>query len=126
MHRSIIASFVFSAFAVFGSGPEANAQENMIRQAAQNRNIHLPGRFTVQGKTFHDVAEVVLGNGQVFMRATLWELICSPFMSEWYVSSSGDIVVRVSFANPQPIFHLGTVAVFNGRQELDRDRIRLD
>jgi len=31
------------------------------------------------------------------MRATLWDLICSLFMRDWYISSSGQVAVRLGF-----------------------------
>lgn len=55
----VIAGVAIAALIAMAGGSAATAQESMIRQAAQDRNVKLPGTFTVQGHAFHDVAEVV-------------------------------------------------------------------
>lgn len=126
MKRSLFSVVTVGILTVLAGNAPAKAQESFIRQAEQDRNVKLPGVFTIQGYQFNDVAEVVYGNGQMAMRATLWDLIFSPFMRDWYVSSSGQVVVRLGFEYPQPAFHLGTVSIYHGRALLDCDRIRLD
>lgn len=126
MKRSIVFAAAVAVFCAMAGNAPATAQESFIRQTEQDRNVKLPGMFTIQGYQFHDVAEVVYGNGHMAMRATLWDLICSPFMRDWYVSSSGQVVVRLGFEYPQPAFHMGTVSVYHGWNLIDRDRIRLD
>ncbi|QEH38452.1 hypothetical protein OJF2_70550 [Aquisphaera giovannonii] len=118
-------TFLLALVLFAGSASRASAQvENAIRQAGDNQIVRLPGQFTLQGQP-SDVALVQFADGTIFAADSLYNLLFSPFVTEAYWASNGDLVVRVAFWNPEPRFNGGTVSLWRGAWLIDRDRIRL-